>query len=390
MDPWGEGYCNDRAPSFRGVSQWVVRSPIPRFPPRQGLDRWQIWRAKIPLSVGCACVLSIPLAAQQKGSDSQSNPPGKKATANTTGGTGGKATGYSPAEYSYEIGRVVVQILGPRPAKLPTSLTVPSGFVRIVPGAFEMGNAECTASSTGACLNNDYRRRTITLTQEFYMLDHEVTQDEYKKVMGSNPSKNWFLGGSRPVEQVTWGDAVDYCRRRTQVEFSEGKIPRGYGYRLPTEAEWEYACTAGGKWAPQNGGLSKIAWYDQGIFGSSSRVKGKNPNPWGLYDMLGNVDEMVADAYASYPQAVPYPERGDPKIYQNPDGSWNPDPYKTETDPKGPARLMYETFRVVRGGNFWDFSKDATTTARDSVVFKFEATGFRVVLSRVPIPGNYR
>lgn len=365
MGPWGGGAATIGHPHFVGSPGGSCVPPFSRFPPRQGLDRRQIRWMKIPLSVACACVLSIPLAAQNKGSDSQSKPSGKKAAANTTGGTGGKATGSSPAEYSYEIGRVEVQILGPRPAKLPTSLTVPSGFVRIVPGTFEMGTADCTRSPLGACLNNDYGRRTITLTQEFYMLDHEVTQDEYKKVMGSNPSKNWLLGGSRPVEQVTWGDAVDYCRRRTQVEFSEGKIPRGYGYRLPTEAEWEYACTAGGKWAPQNGGLSNVAWYDQGIFGSSSRVKRKNPNPWGLYDMLGNVDEMVADAYDSYPS-------------------------QTETDPKGPAGLIYETFRVVRGGNFWDSSKDVTTTARDSVVFGFEATGFRVVLSRVPIPGNYR
>ncbi|MBM3903475.1 MAG: formylglycine-generating enzyme family protein, partial [Verrucomicrobia bacterium] len=115
----------------------------------------------------------------------------------------------------------------------------PSGFVWIPPGTFVMGSP---SSEEGRYA--DEVQHTVTLTQGFWMSDHEVTQSEYQAVMGNNPSV--FKGDlNRPVEQVSWDEAVLYCQKLTERERAAGRITAQQAYRLPTEAEWEYAARAG-------------------------------------------------------------------------------------------------------------------------------------------------
>jgi formylglycine-generating enzyme required for sulfatase activity len=138
---------------------------------------------------------------------------------------------------------------------------------------------------------------------------YEVTQEEYQALMRTNPSK--FRGDNLPVEQVSWYDAVNYCNVRSR---SEGLTPvytvsgtdvtwnrSANGYRLPTEAEWEYACRAGTT-TPYSSGSSVDAagWYSNNSGSTTHPVGTKQVNVWGLYDMHGNVYEWCWDEYKSY------------------------------------------------------------------------------------------
>src|SRR5262249_40028787 len=127
----------------------------------------------------------------------------------------------------------------------------------------------------------------------FYMEKYLVTQKDYLAVVGNNPS--FFTGDlSRPVEQVSWHDATNYCAKRTQQELAAELIPPGSQYRLPTEAEQEYACRA---WTsdrrfyygddPGYTNLTSYAWYGQNNDGTTQPVGRKLPNQWGLYDIVG-------------------------------------------------------------------------------------------------------
>ncbi len=187
-----------------------------------------------------------------------------------------------------------------------------------------------------------------TLSKGFWMLETEVTQEMWKALMGpeSNPSK--FEGAKRPVEQVNWHEAK---------EFIEKLNSKGIGtYRLPTEAEWEYACRAGSPYAYCYGdGESKLkdyAWYGEGETGKTHTVGGKQPNDWGLYDMHGNVYEWCEDVYGDYPVSP-------------------------QTDPRGPASGEY---RVSRGGSFWDFARGCRSAYRywDTPDYRFRNLGFRL------------
>jgi formylglycine-generating enzyme required for sulfatase activity len=151
-------------------------------------------------------------------------------------------------------------------------------------------------------------QRQITVSS-FYMGRYEVTQAEYEAVMGSNPS-NW-KGDNLPVEQVTWYDAVNYCNA---LSLSKGLTPaytvsgtnitwnqQANGYRLPTEAEWEYACRAGTT-TPYSSGSSvdDVGWYDGNSGRTTHPVGTKQANGWGLYDLHGNVWEWCWDWYGDY------------------------------------------------------------------------------------------
>ena len=123
----------------------------------------------------------------------------------------------------------------------PTSMRIPEGFVRIPAGTFTMGSP-----ATEKLRDGDETQHTVTLTKDFYMSKYEVTQREYLAVMGNNPSlftTDW--GGNaispdlnRPVETVSWDDAMSYCEKVTASEQAAGRLPAGWEYRLPTEAEW--------------------------------------------------------------------------------------------------------------------------------------------------------
>ena len=174
----------------------------------------------------------------------------------------------------------------------------PAGYVRIAPGTFLMGSPE----SEDGRVNNESQHR-VTITRGYCMKATEVTQGEWQAVMGSNPSGFKSCGANCPVEQVSWDDAVSYAnalsRREGLPECYAGSTFTGLtctGYRLPTEAEWEYAARAGTT-GSRYANLDSVAWYDANAGAATHPVGQKQPNAWGLYDMLGNVFEWTGDWY---------------------------------------------------------------------------------------------
>ena len=176
----------------------------------------------------------------------------------------------------------------------------------------------------------------VVSVSSFYMDKNLVTQAEYQAVMRENPSR--WKGASNPVEQMRWSDAARYCNARSKLE---GLQPcydlntwecnfEANGYRLPTEAEWEYACRAGTQTAYSFGNdpakLKDYAWFDQNAGGKPHPVGQKPANPWGLYDMHGNVwqwcnDFYKVDYYQESPQENPRgPKTGDTKVVRG--GAW--------------------------------------------------------------------
>lgn len=235
----------------------------------------------------------------------------------------------------------------------------PAGFVWIPPGTFWMGDS---SSRIGFFMYDTLH--PVTLTRGFWLSDHEVTQVEYERVMGVNPS--YFLGDpTRPVDQVDWNDAVLYCQRLTEQERMAGSITAQQAYRLPTEAEWEYAARAGTAEsldAILDDILNDIAWWSLWFHpgnagGSSHSVQQKVPNAWGLYDMIGNVSEWCLDWHGSYPT-------------------------ESVTDPTGPKT---GDARVVRGGS-WASDVQSNFIARgfSNPVLRLKMRGFRPVLGPIP------
>ncbi|MBR7144018.1 MAG: formylglycine-generating enzyme family protein, partial [Lentisphaeria bacterium] len=198
-------------------------------------------------------------------------------------------------------------------------------MVKIKAGTFMMGSPE---NELGR--RNRETRHRVTLTKDYWLGKYEVTQAQYEAIMGNNPA--FFKGSNRPVEQVSWNDAKDFCRKLN--ERYAGKLPAGYKFDLPTEAQWEYACRAGTTTALNNGtnltsargacsNLDEVGWYNKNYGSNGHKEFGqKRPNNWGLYDMHGNVWEWCRDWYGSY--------TGD------------------ATDPLGPSSGSY---RVYRGGS---------------------------------------
>ncbi|MDB6166025.1 MAG: hypothetical protein JWQ83_1165, partial [Lacunisphaera sp.] len=149
----------------------------------------------------------------------------------------------------------------------------------------------------------------------------EVTQTQWRAIMGTDLSR--FKGPMLPVEQVSWHQAMEFCHRMTASERAAGRLPAGYVYTLPSEAQWEYAAKAGlvGAFAEK---VDDAAWHDQNSGGTTHPVGSKKPNAWGLHDMIGNVWEWCSDWYAPYPggNVIDYvgPEFGSSKASRG--GSW--------------------------------------------------------------------
>jgi formylglycine-generating enzyme required for sulfatase activity len=156
-------------------------------------------------------------------------------------------------------------------------------FMKIPTGEFMMG---CSMGDT-SCKDDEKPQHRVRITKAFEMGRTEVTQAQWKAVMNANESV--FVGDNNPVENVTRAEAVDFANRLTMRS-------DGYRYRLPSEAEWEYAARAGTTGAAY-GPLEEIAWFGKNSNDESHPVAGKKPNAWGLYDMLGNVREWTADTY---------------------------------------------------------------------------------------------
>lgn len=165
-------------------------------------------------------------------------------------------------------------------------------FVKIPAGEFMMG---CSAGDK-SCKDEEKPEHRVRITKAFEMGRYEVTQAQWKAVMNANESV--FVGDNNPVEMVTRAEAIDFANRLNMRN-------DGYRYRLPTEAEWEYAARAGTTGATY-GPLADIAWFGKNSNEETHAVGGKKPNAWGLYDMLGNVREWTADTFlATYYASSP-------------------------------------------------------------------------------------
>ena len=169
-------------------------------------------------------------------------------------------------------------------------------FVPVPAGEFMMG----CSSSDGACRDNEKPAHRVRIARPFQIQKYEVTQDQWRDVMSANPSEH--EGDNLPVQNVSWNDIEEFLKRLN----ARGD---GFRYRLPTEAEWEYAARAG-KTGPYPDPVDDIAWHRANSGLAPHPVGTKQPNAWGIYDMNGNVWEWVSDwfdatYYASSPAANP-------------------------------------------------------------------------------------
>ena len=225
--------------------------------------------------------------------------------------------------------------------------TIGLELIPIPGGTFRMGSEQG---------HREERPLTEVTLRDFALGKTEVTQAQWQAVMRSNPSR--FRGSDLPVENVSWDLAMLFCRRLTERARAAGKLPAGFEFTLPTEAQWEYACRAGatGDSAPDPGAM---AWYDANSDLQTHPVGIKRANAWGLHDMHGNVLEWCHD--------------------------WFQDslPGGRVTEPTGPAE---GSFRIYRGGGW---SGDAGNL-RYSHRFKiapddlYDGLGFRLALRRIP------
>jgi len=177
---------------------------------------------------------------------------------------------------------VVAQSPNPTQSPNPAKNAVGMEFVKIPPGEFMMG---CSAGDSD-CDADEKPEHRVQITKAFEIGKYEVTQAQWQAVMGSNPST--IKGDDHPVETVSKDETQDFLAKLTAKN-------DGYRYRLPTEAEWEYAAKAGGA-LPVS--LDEVAWYAANSDDQTHPVGQKKPNAWGLYDMLGNVREWISDQYA--------------------------------------------------------------------------------------------
>jgi formylglycine-generating enzyme required for sulfatase activity len=268
-----------------------------------------------------------------------------------------------PAELQARIGVPGAGDTNRADAVRPDPAVVPAGdLVWIPPGEFVMGSPP---EEKERDLDEGPLTRVV-MPAGFWIGRHEVTQAEYETVVGSNPSR--YAGdGALPVEKLTWAEAVDYCARLTGVERRAGRLPAEYAYRLPTEAEWEYACRAGtsGRFShgddPAAAGLPAYAWFGDNSDSTPHPVQTRKPNPWGLHDMHGNVLEWCLDSWR---------------------GSL---PGGTVTNA---VALPEGTLRVARGGSWLYPARAARSANRDSygLLNRCSDLGFRVVLARTTDP----
>ncbi len=267
-----------------------------------------------------------------------------------------KLTGYSAASVTAQVraretglSSVVLQPISELEPGKP--YRVPELGMELIPiraGEFTMGSP-----ATESEHNADETQHQVKISRDYWLGKYEVTQAEWRAVMGDEPS--FFKGERLPVEQISWDLAALFCQMLTDRERAAGRLPEGYQYALPTEAQWEYACRAGSPAAYSGTGiLSDMGWYQVISEGKTHPVGRKQPNAWGLHDMHGNVWEWCSDWFAFYP-AGPV------------------------TDPKGPPT---GTGRVNRGGAWGSVAASCRSAFRlnDLPGSKTRNLGFRLAL----------
>lgn len=163
-------------------------------------------------------------------------------------------------------------------------------MIRVPAGSFTMGSPESEDGHRAW-----EQQREVTFVNDFYLGKTPVTQDQYAAVTGTNPTDHEKIGDA-PVDSVSWDQAKEYCLKLTQRDRKAGVLAHDWEYRLPTEAEWEYACRAGSS-EPRHGPPRDVAWYHDNADQTPHAVGQKTPNPWGFHDMLGNVWEWCQDCF---------------------------------------------------------------------------------------------
>lgn len=218
--------------------------------------------------------------------------------------------------------------------------SIEMSLVKINSGSFIMGSP-VDEEGRGS---NEFQHR-VEISKGFWLGTFEVTQGEYQRIMGNNPSKN-KIGSKFPVENVSWFDSKEFCRKLSERE--------GVHYRLPTEAEWEFACRAGSKSIYSCGNLLNPLKANFGDAPSTIQVGISSANNWGLHDMHGNVEEWCEDWFADYIS-------------------------KDITDPTGPSAGLS---KVVRGGHFGASAKECRSAFRrwENRSLRDTSIGFRVAL----------
>jgi formylglycine-generating enzyme required for sulfatase activity len=257
------------------------------------------------------------------------------------------------------------------------------------PGQFTMGSPKDEEFRSW-----DEDEVRVTLTRGFWLGKYELTEGEWQQVMGTTPwtgRHNAKEGEGYPATCVNWNDALQFCHKLTETERRTGRLPANWRYTLPTEAQWEYACRAGtttrfsfgrSKWD-----LTDYAWFKENSWDFGDRfphqVGGKLPNPWGLYDIHGNVAEWCRDGYRMDKNGYPVRKGGnDPEL--SPADGW----------------------AVYRGGNFMNWLQSLRSAKRapasiipdghqmdpgvregienpDELMCRFTHLGFRVALEPV-------
>jgi formylglycine-generating enzyme required for sulfatase activity len=247
---------------------------------------------------------------------------------------------------------------GGRPRPAPTSKTTSAGtprssfrpqnphieLVRIPPGKFMMG------SMNG--FDNEKPVHEVTINYSFYMGKYEVTEAQWQAVMDNNPSQIKGCGANCPVEGVSWNEVQQFIRRLNQLN-------NGYTYRLPTEAEWEYACRAGTTGDYYAADVEKIGWDENNAGKKKHPVGQKKPNAFGLYDMSGNVSEYCMDRHHDNYNGAPIDG-----------GAW--------------LRGGEPNRRVSRGGDWFYGVTFCRSAARNNPApfGAWDTEGFRIVASR--------
>lgn len=244
-------------------------------------------------------------------------------------------------------------------------------MIQLSSGTFEMGSPSREEER-----DVDEKQVSVVISTPFLISVTEVTQGQWKAVMGTTPwkGKDHTLkeGDDFPVSFIRFADALDFCEELTSMEKEAGTLPPGSHYTLPTEAQWEYACRAGRK-TPYNfkgdrENLSEYAWWQgkDGKLDHAQPVATKKPNAWGLYDMHGNVQEWCLDDY----------------VKELPGG----------TDPEGHSREA-PALQVARGGGYRSWHSQCRSACRDGLEdYQHTDIGFRVVCVgfRVPPPEKPR